>query len=64
MSQITATVGIPTQVCAETWEHHFFSRVFSDDLPVRYIIDWAKNMGLENATINNISFSDYTGGSL
>ena len=60
-SKIVATVTGCKQVGPDDFVSIRDSRVFSTDRPIKDLILFAENMGLENATINDVSLSVYTG---
>lgn len=63
MKMITATIRDCVQIGPDDFIMKGYSRNFSTDRPISDVINWAQNMGIKNATINEITFFDYTGDS-
>ena len=62
-SSIVATISFCEQIGENEFIQRRFGRVFSADRSISDILQWAENMGIKDADINNIQFSDYAGSS-
>jgi len=63
MKIITAVILNCEQIGPDNYKMKNYSRNFSSDCPTEYIIKWAENMGVKNATINSVILCEYTGSS-
>jgi len=56
MSKIGATVIVVEQVGVDRWQDNYHTKVFSQDVRILYILEWAR-VFIKTADINDIIFS-------
>jgi len=62
--EVTVVIEHCVQIGVDSFKQVRYSRNFSVDHSLKEILSWAKAMGIENATINDLNFADYTGSSI
>lgn len=63
-SKVTVTIEECVQIGPDDFRMKRYSRTFSTNRPLKDMISWAENMGIKGATINSLTFHDYTGESI
>lgn len=62
--QVTVVIEECVQIGPDDFRMKRYSRNFSVDRPLKDMIAWAENMGIKGATVNSLTFYDYTGSSI
>lgn len=63
-TKIVAVISILEQTGPDSFKMNRFSRGFAANRPIQDIIKWAENMGIKNATINDVELYNHTGDSV
>lgn len=61
MSKFVATVSGCRQIGESAFKQEFYSRVFSGECSMIQVISWAKSQLGRDSSLNDITFSEYTG---
>lgn len=61
MKEITVVIEDCVQIGPNDFRMKRFSRNFCISCPIKDMIEWAESMGIKGATVNSLTFYDYTG---